>query len=121
MTPRAQMSVRSSTSPASVSCSGDMYVGDPSAPAAVVIDPVPCDALGSRFLEMPKSRTLTISLPSAPRVKNRFAGLRSRCRCRVVRFGDGLKAGARGSALSRTTGLREKVRREIGPSRIHNR
>ena len=55
------------------SCSGDMYGGEPS------IDVVGAtELLPPVILEMPKSSTLTMRLPSGRRAKNRLPGLRSR-------------------------------------------
>ena len=78
MTPRAQMSVRWSTRFEPRTCSGDMYIGEPSTSAGPVSDvSIACSL--SDDLEMPKSSTFTSGLPSARRVRNRLLGLRSRC------------------------------------------
>ncbi len=73
------MSVRASTSRDEETCSGDMYSGDPSTAEVRVSEPS-CGLLARPvILEIPKSSTLTIGVPSVRRMRNRFAGLRSRC------------------------------------------
>ena len=71
--------MRASTSLVDLSCSGDMYEGEPMIVAVAV-------SAGSRLgsspprssFEMPKSSSLTHGEPSARRVTKRFDGLRSR-------------------------------------------
>src|SRR5689334_17268905 len=59
ITPIAQISVRSSTSRDEFICSGDMYLGDPSTFAVVVMPASDSEKLCALTLETPKSRTLT--------------------------------------------------------------
>jgi hypothetical protein len=70
------MSVRVSTFRASRTCSGDMYIGDPSVLPVVVTLRGPSSATA---FDTPKSSTFTSPDPSVRRVRKRFAGFKSRC------------------------------------------
>jgi hypothetical protein len=73
ITPSDQISVRSSTSLLLLSCSGDMYEGEPT------ISCVPVRLCSCRIFEIPKSSTFTMREPSVHRARKRFSGFRSRC------------------------------------------
>ncbi len=73
ITPKAQMSVRMSTSRDELICSGDMYSGEPMI-VWVLVMPNSGAAPGTVSFEIPKSSTLMHGLPSTRRVTNRFAG-----------------------------------------------
>jgi hypothetical protein len=78
MTPSAQMSARASTLRVDLSCSGDMYVGDPiTARVLVMLSPWVASSVTETFA-MPKSSTLTRSDPSGCVTTKRFADFRSR-------------------------------------------
>ena len=70
ITPSAQMSVRMSTARADISCSGDMYSGEPMTAVVLVIPWSPLE-LGLVSLEMPKSKTLMHEEPPARLVRNK--------------------------------------------------
>ena len=82
-TPSDQMSVRASTFFELPTCSGDMYIGEPSSERVSVT--AGSRPKGSSTLAMPKSSTLTRSCPLAVRVSIMLEGLMSRwtmpCRC----------------------------------------
>ncbi len=81
MTPSDQTSQRPSTSRAERSCSGDMYIGEPTTLVVrVTAEPRGSTnaALAALTFEIPKSMTLTIREPSARSARKRFSGLMSR-------------------------------------------
>ena len=74
-TPSAQMSARASTARVFRICSGGMYAGEPNIdPLAVIHERL----ANPDVLEMPKSRTLTISRPSPSRARKKLEGFKSR-------------------------------------------
>ncbi len=75
MTPTAQRSARRSMLGARLTCSGDMYAGEP----IMLLTAVRFCFTGPPVdLEMPKSSTLTRRPPSARLARKRLEGLRSR-------------------------------------------
>ncbi len=74
MTPSDQMSARVSTFFDDRICSGDIYSGEPRR----LCDRVSAMCVPSSALDTPKSSTFTSGSPLTRRVRNRFAGLRSR-------------------------------------------